>query len=146
MRPAPATTGAARRGLRSASRSTVAAILCSALLFPAQGCVTTHTFRPDTFDVTSGEDIRVYLKERRMLEFDGGAYRSIDSAGIRYLVGSGIDYRPDSAAVRVPFSGYLPFSAIDRIETRKTDWISAIYVAGFIGFFAVLGFGTNLND
>jgi hypothetical protein len=141
VRPAPGTSGAARRAARSAA----AALLCAALLLPAQGCVTTHSFRPDTFDVTAQEDIRVYLKERRMLEFEGGAYRSIDSAGIRYLVGNGLDNRPDSALVKVPFSGYLPFYAIDRIETRKTDYISAIYVIGFIGFFAVLGFGTNLN-
>lgn len=142
MTPATATTGAARR----AARSSLAALLCAAILLSSAGCVTTHTFRPDTFDITSQDDIRVYLKERRMLEFDGGSYRSVDSAGIRYLVGNGIDHRPDSVVVKVPFSGYVPFHEIDRIETRKTDYISAIYVIGFIGFFAVLGFGTNLND
>jgi hypothetical protein len=81
-----------------------------------------------------------------MVEFEGGSYRSIDSAGARYLVGNGIEHRPDSAVVKVPFSGRLPFYGIERIETRKVDVISAIYVIGFIGFFAVIGFGTDLNE
>jgi hypothetical protein len=140
--PGTSTTDAVAR----AARFAVAAIICAALLFPAQGCVTTHSYRADSFDIASKDDIRVYLKERRMVEFDGGDYRSIDSAGVRYLVGNGIEHRPDSAVVKVPFSGHLPFYGIDRIETRKVDYISAIYVIGFIGFFAVIGFGTNLND
>jgi hypothetical protein len=138
----PTTPGAAAR----AARTAVALVLCAALLLPAQGCVTTKSFKAESFDIASQDDIRVYLKERRMVEFEGGNYRSIDSAGARYLVGNGIDNRPDSAVVKVPFSGYLPFYGIDRIETRKTDYFSAIYVIVFIGVFAVLGFGTDLND
>lgn len=142
MERVPTTNGRAWRTARSA----VAVLLCAGLLVPAQGCVSKHTFRPDTFDIASGEDIHVYMKERRMIEFDGGEYRSIDSAGARYLVGKGIENRPDSADVKVPFSGTLPFSGIDRIEVRKVEIVSALYVIVFIGVFAALGFGTNLND
>ena len=139
-------TSTSRGRASRAARSAVAALLCAAVLLPAQGCVSKHAFRPDAYDVASGDDIHVYMKERRMIEFDGGDYRSVDSAGFRYLVGTGIENRPDSAVVRVPFSGYLPFSGIDRIETRKVDVISALYVAAFIGFFAVIGFTTNLTE
>lgn len=133
------------RGARRWRRA-VAALLCAALLAPAQGCVTKHSFRPDTFDTASNSDIRVYMKERRMVEFDGGSYRSLDSAGTRYLEGSGIDNRPDSLVVKVPFAGRIPFAAIDRIETRKVDVYSTLYVTCFIGFFAVIGFGTDITD
>ena len=121
-------------------------IVCAALLLPGTGCVTKHSFRPESFDASSGDDIHVYMKERRMVEFEGGDYRALDSNGVRYLAGSGIDHRPDSAIVKVPFAGLLAFSGIERIETRKVDMIAALYVAAFIGFFAIIGFTTDLND
>lgn len=128
------------------ARAVTCALVVLALLAGAPGCVTKHSVRPDAFDVAGEADIHVYLKGRRMIEFDGGSYGSVDSVGTRYLYGNGIDYRPDSLDVRVPFSGYLPFSAIDRIETRKVDVYSALYVTLFIGFFAVIGFATDLTD
>lgn len=130
----------------SRTRAALAAALYLLLLAAVPGCVTKHSVRPDAFDVAGDADIHVYMKSRRMIEFDGGAYGSVDSAGTRYLYGNGIDYRPDSTDVRIPFSGYLPFSAIDRIETRKVDVYSALYVTLFIGFFAVIGFATDLTD
>jgi hypothetical protein len=141
-----ARTVASARTVRSARRI-VSSLLCLLLLLaPFPGCVTKQSVRPDAFDTAAGHDIHVYMKERRMVEFEGGSYRSIDSAGTRYLVGNGVDYRPDSAIVRVPFSGYLPFSAIDRIETHRVDVYSALYVTFFIGLFAVIGFSTHITD
>ncbi len=108
--------------------------------------MTTKSFKPEAFDVGGDDDIHVYMKGRRMIEFEGGKYSAVDSAGTRYLVGNGIDHRPDSVTVRVPFSGYLPFPAIDRIETRMVDVYSLLYVTAFIGIFAFLGFSTDLNN
>ena len=133
-------------GISRPARRVVAVFLCILLLAPSPGCVTKHSVRPEAFDITGDGDIHVYMKGRRMIEFEGGRYGSVDSGGTRYLVGNGIDYRPDSLDVRVPFSGYLPFPAIDRIETRKVDIYSALYVTLFIGFFAVIGFATDLTD
>lgn len=132
--------------LAHSARGPVSAFLCVLLLSGAPGCVSKHAVRPDAFDVAGNGDIKVYLKARRMIEFEGGSYGSVDSAGTRYLVGNGIDHRPDSAVVRVPFSGYVPFPDIDRIETGRTDLYSIIYVTLFIGVFAVLGFGTDITD
>ena len=128
------------------ARATLGAVICLLLLTGAPGCVTKHSVKPDALDVGGDSDIHVYLKGRRMIEFDGGSYGSVDSIGTRYLYGNGIDYRPDSTDVRIPFSGYLPFSAIDRIETRQVDFYSVLYVSLFIGFFAVIGFATDLTD
>jgi hypothetical protein len=135
-------SGAAVRSARQG----VSVLLCAAILLGAGGCVSTRSYRPDTFDTASNDDIRVYLRERRMIEFEGGSYRSVDSAGTRYLVGNGIDNRPDSALARVPFSGYLPFSGIDRIDTRKMDAYSTLYVVAFIGIFAWLGFSSDITN
>lgn len=128
------------------ARGSLSALLCALILLPAGGCVSKRAVRPDAFDVAGDGDIEVYLKERRMIEFQGGSYSSVDSAGTRYLVGNGIDHRPDSLVVRVPFSGYIPFPAIDRIETGHTEVYSIIYVTLFIGVFAVLGFTTSITD
>ena len=128
------------------ARRFVAAVLCLLLLAPSPGCVTKQSVKPEAFDITGNGDIHVYMKGRRMIEFEGGKYGSVDSSGTRYLFGNGIDYRPDSVHVRVPFSGYLPFPVIDRIETRKVDIYSALYVTLFFGFFAVIGFATDLTD
>lgn len=132
--------------LTARSRAALSTVISLLLLAGAPGCVTKHSVKPDALDVGGDSDIHVYLKGRRMIEFDGGSYSSVDSIGTRYLYGNGIDYRPDSTDVRIPFSGYLPFSAIDRIETRKVDFYSALYVSLFIGFFAVIGFATDLTD
>ena len=118
----------------------------SLLALPVSGCVSKHSFRPEAFDASSDADIHVYMKDRRMVEFEGGEYTAVDSGGVRYLTGTGVDHRPDSAIVKVPFAGLLPFSGIERIETRKVDWIAALYVTAFIGIFAVIGFTTDLSD
>jgi hypothetical protein len=127
-------------------RALPSSLLCALLLAGAPGCVSKQAIRPDAFDVAGNGDIKVFLRERRMIEFEGGSYGSVDSAGTRYLVGNGIDHRPDSAVVRVPFSGHIPFSAIDRIEKHHTEILSALYVTLFIGIFAVIGFRTNITD
>jgi len=132
-----------RAGL--SGRSILTAVLFAVLL-PAAGCVTRHTFRPDTFDVSEQGDIQVYTRNMRFIEFSGGNYTVADSSGFYYLTGNGIETRPDSAIVKVPYSGRLPFAAIERIETVKTDVYSALYVTLFIGFFAALGFLTDITD
>ena len=126
-------------------RKILAAVLCIVLIAGAPGCVTTQSIKPDAFDVAGNDDIHVYMRGRRMIEFEGGKYGSVDSSGTRYLVGNGIDHRPDSIDVRITFSGYLAFPAIERIETRKVDVYSLIYVTAFIGIFAFLGFSSDLN-
>lgn len=136
-------TGRARRSVAAAALSV--ALLLAALV-GSSGCVTRHTFRPDAFDVSEQGDIQVFTINRRMIEFGGGSYTVSDSGGFYYLTGNGIETRPDSAIVKVPYSGRIPFAGIERIETVKTDVYSAIYVTVFIGFFAAIGFLTNISD
>jgi len=119
-------------------------LLAAAMQFP--GCVTRHTFRPDTFDISEQGDIRVFTRNSRMIEFNGGTYTIGDSGGAYFLTGNGIEHRPDSLLVKVPYSGKLSFAAIERIETVKTDVYAALYVTLFIGFFAALGFLTDIAD
>ncbi len=130
----------------SPARSLAACVFILAALLQAPGCVTRHTFRPDTFDISEQGDIQVFTRTSRMIEFSGGKYTIGDSAGVYYLTGNGIEHRPDSMIVRVPYSGKLSFAAIERIETVKTDVYAALYVTLFIGFFATLGFLTDITD
>jgi len=124
----------------------IATFLTVTALFQLSGCVTRHTFRPDTFDVSEQGDIQVFTRNRRMIAFDGGKYTIGDSAGVYFLTGNGIEHRPDSLLIKVPYSGRLSFAAIERIETVKTDVYSALYVTLFIGFFAAMGFFTDITD
>ena len=138
----PANTGRAGRS----GRDSACVLLCALLLLGADGCVSRQAVRPDTFDVGESGDIQVFLKGRRMIEFTEGSYGTVDSAGTRYIVGNGIDHRPDSSVVRVPFSGYIAFPSIERIEKQRTEIFSALYVTFFIGIFAVIGFGSDITD
>jgi len=124
----------------------IATLLVFAIVVQATGCVTRHTFKPETFDVAEQGDIQVFTMNRRMIEFGGGKYTVGDSSGLYFLTGNGIEHRPDSLIVRVPYSGRLPFAAIDRIETVKMDVYSTLYVTLFIGFFATIGFLTDITD
>jgi hypothetical protein len=128
------------------ARRMAAAALIAASLLAASGCVTRHTFRPETFDVSEQGDIQVFTRNSRTIEFRGGMYTVGDSAGAYFITGNGIEHRPDSLIVKVPYSGRLSFAAIERIETVKTDVYAALYVTLFIGFFAALGFLTDITD
>lgn len=121
-------------------------ILLSALMLLTGGCVTTETLRPDAIAPDESRDMQVYTRDRRTIEFPGGKYAVVDSGGAYFLRGNGIEFQVDSAATRVPFSGVIPFGNIEKIETRETDVYSMVYVTLFIGFFAVIGFGTNLTN
>ena len=124
----------------------VTAVIVLATLIQAAGCVTRHAFKPETFDVSEQSDIQVITRNGRMIEFDGGKYTVGDSAGAYFVTGNGIETRPDSMVVKVPYSGRISFAGIERIETVKTDVYSAIYVTLFIGFFASIGFLTDISD
>jgi len=127
-------------------RNLAAGLLLLAAVMQLPGCVNRHTFRPDTFDISEQGDIHVFTRTNRMIEFNGGTYTIGDSGGVYFLTGNGIEHRPDSLIVKVPYSGKIPFAAIDRIETVKTDVYAALYVTLFIGFFAALGFLTDIAD
>ena len=120
-------------------------LLCALLFFPG-GCVTKQVIRPGSIEPGESRDMQVYTRDRRTIEFTGGGYTIIDSAGVYFIRGNGIEYQPDSSQTRVPFSGFISFANIEKIETRETDFYSMLYVTLFIGFFAAVGFGTNLSD
>jgi hypothetical protein len=131
--------------MQSGIRGSLGIFLAGLIIF-AGGCVTKNTLRPDSVEPDEKRDMYVFTRDFRTIEFTGGKYNIVDSAGVFYIRGYGIEYQPDSADAEVTFAGFIPFSNIDRIETREMDVYSTLYVTLFIGFFAAVGFSTNLTD
>lgn len=121
-------------------------LMMAFLIFLSGGCVTRQVIRPDEMDPAQERDIQIYTLGRRTIEFSGGFYSVVDSSGVMYLRGNGIEFRADSLVTRVPFSGAIPFADIGKIETRERNVLGPLYVTLFIGIFAVIGFGTNLSE